>query len=406
MATVCLYFQVHQPYRIKHYDFFKMGVDHHYEDDALNRQIMQRVAQKSYLPANKMILDLIRKTDGQFRIGLSLSGTVMEQMEKWAPEALESFCELADSGCVDFLSETYYHSLSSLYSKNEFERQILLHRAKTEELFGITPEVFRNTELLHSNDIANIVHEMGFKGILCEGVDAVLGERSPNFVYQPMWSKNFKCLIRNYRLSDDISFRFSNKGWSEYPLTANKYAGWLHKLSKEAAVINLFMDYETFGEHQAAETGIFHFMKELPEAVLAYRKLDFSTPTEALQKSRIKGIYNAPYPTSWADTERNTSAWLGNNMQREAVERVYKLEDLVLKSQSNTLLNMWSKLQTSDHFYYMSTKHFGDGEVHQYFSPYNSPYDAYINYMNVLTDFEDLLQKSSQKEATNDGVLV
>ncbi len=406
MATVCLYFQVHQPYRIKHYDFFKMGVDHQYEDDALNRQIMERVARKCYLPANRLMLDLIRKTDGQFRIGLSLTGTVMEQLEKWAPEALESFIALADTGCVEFLSETYYHSLSSLYSATEFQRQILLHKEKTEDLFGITPEVFRNTELLHSNDIANIVHEMGFKGILCEGVDAVLGDKSPNFVYQPMWSRNFKCLIRNYRLSDDISFRFSNKGWSEHPLSSAKYAGWLQKLSKESDVINLFMDYETFGEHQAAETGIFHFMRELPEAVLAYRKLDFSTPTEALQKYKIKGIYNAPYPTSWADSERNTSAWLGNNMQREAAERVFKLEEQVINTGDKKLLDIWGRLQTSDHFYYMSTKHFGDGEVHQYFSPYSSPYDAYINYMNVLTDFEDLIQKSFRSETVDHRILV
>jgi alpha-amylase len=406
MATVCLYFQVHQPYRIKHYDFFKMGVDHHYENDALNRQIMERVAQKSYIPANRMMLDLIRKTDGQFRIALSMSGTVMEQLEKWAPEALESFADLADTGCVEFLSETYYHSLSSLFSAKEFERQVLMHKEKTEELFGVTPEVFRNTELLHSNDIANLVHEMGFKGILCEGVDTVLGDKSPNFVYQPMWSRGFKCLIRNYRLSDDISFRFSNKGWSEHPLSSAKYAGWLQKLSTEADVINLFMDYETFGEHQAAETGIFHFMRGLPEAVLAYRKLDFSTPSEAIQKCKVKGIYNAPYPTSWADTERNTSAWLGNNMQREAAERVYKLEEQVLKCGNDKIADIWGRLQTSDHFYYMSTKYFGDGQVHQYFSPYHSPDDAYINFMNVLTDFEDLLQKKFRNETIDNPVLV
>jgi alpha-amylase len=393
MSSVCFYFQVHQPFRLKHYDFFKIGTDHIYDFEEKNRHLMERIVQKCYLPTNEIILKLIRKHKGKFKVAYSISGTCLDQFAAYCPEVIDSFKRLAETGCVEFLAETYYHSLSYFYSVAEFERQVQMHSEKIEELFGTKPTVFRNTELIFSNDIASAVAKMDFKAILCEGIDKLLGQRSPNFVYQPMWSENFKCLLKNYKLSDDIAFRFSDKKWKEYPLTPEKYAGWLHEQAQKGDVINLFMDYETFGEHQWEETGIFQFLEKLPEAVLAYDDMDFKTPSEIVNSYSVKGIYNVPYPTSWADTERDLSAWLENSMQQEAFERIYKLETLVKETEDEELLEIWGRLQTSDHFYYISTKHLSDGEVHSYFNPYGSPYDAYINYMNVLTDFEKCIEK-------------
>lgn len=391
MPSVCLYFQVHQPFRLKPYDCFMIGYDHFYEDESQNRSILERVSEKSYLPANKTILRLIKKHKGAFKVAYSISGTALEQFEKYCPEVIESFQELAETGCVEFLSETYYHSLSFLYSRKEFLRQVTKHKQNIQKLFHQTPSVFRNTELIYNNDLSKFVEEMGFKGVVCEGSDSVLGQRSPNFLYHPTHNYYFKCLLRNYKLSDDIAFRFSNKEWEQYPLTASKFADWVALAAADSDTINLFMDYETFGEHQWAESGIFEFLKKLPKEIL-HRKLEFKTPSETIDEYQVKGRFDVPRFNSWADTERDLSAWLGNSLQQDAMERVYLLEDDIKETGDRNLLDLWSKLQTSDHFYYMSTKNWSDGDVHKYFNPYRTPYDAYINFMNIITDLEDVLE--------------
>ena len=395
MTSVCFYFQVHQPYRLKDYGFFKIGIDHSYEADEKNREILNKVADKCYIPANNKMLDLIDRFDGNFKIAFSFSGTVLEQFEKYRPDVLASFKKLVKTGMVEILSETYYHSLSFPNSRKEFERQVKLHADKVKELFGVTPTVFRNTELIFNNDIAFMAHKMGFKGILCEGVDRFLKERSPNFLYYSQGSKEIKCLLKNYTFSDDIAFRFSNRGWKEYPLTAAKFSKWVHNLDGKSDVINLFMDYETFGEHQWTETGIFKFLDTLPSELLKHQNFDFKTPSEVIEAYQAKETYDVPTYTSWADQERDLSAWLENAMQKEALQRIYNLEEKVLKTKDKTLIDTWSRLQTSDHFYYMSTKFMTDGDVHQYFSPYATPFDAYINYMNVLSDFEKVVEDLS-----------
>lgn len=391
MSSVCLYFQVHQPFRLKPYDCFMIGYDHFYEDEGANRSILERVASKCYLPANRTILRLIKKYKGDFKVAYSISGTALDQFEKYCPEVIESFQKLAETGCVEFLSETYYHSLSFLYSKKEFLRQVIKHKQKIEALFHQTPSIFRNTELIYTNELAKFMDDMGYKGIICEGSENALGDKSPNVVYHADHSYYFKCLLRNYKLSDDIAFRFSNKSWSEYPLTASKFATWVKQSLANTNTVNLCMDYETFGEHQWEESGIFDFLKKLPKELLK-RGIEFKTPSDTLNTYSVQGKYDVPNYNSWADTERDLSAWLGNSLQQDAIERVYQLEQLVKEINDKKLLDTWSKLQTSDHFYYMCTKHWNDGEVHKYFNPYKTPYDAYINYMNIITDFEDLLE--------------
>lgn len=392
MPSVCFYFQVHQPFRIKPFDCFKIGNDHHYEDEAKNREILDRVSAKCYLPANKALLQLIEKNKGNFKIAYSISGVAIEQFEKYRPDVLKSFQQLADTGCVEFLSETYYHSLSFLYSKDEFVRQVDLHKAKIKEHFNQVPTIFRNTELIYNNEIANYVVGLGYKGIICEGLDHVLGYRSPNFVYNPP-SGHIKCLLKNYKLSDDIAFRFSNKAWSDWPLTAPKFANWVHQTAGNGESINLFMDYETFGEHQWPETGIFEFLKQLPREILKHPDFNFKTPSEVITTYSSKGEYDVHSLSSWADLERDLSAWLGNSLQHDAMERIYSLEKSVKETENQRLISDWAKLTTSDHFYYMCTKYWNDGDVHKYFSHYNTPYDAYINFMNVVTDLEHVLEE-------------
>ncbi|MEO8149907.1 MAG: polysaccharide deacetylase family protein [Bacteroidia bacterium] len=393
MPSICFYFQVHQPYRLKEYTFFDIGYDHHYENEELNRRILNKVADKCYIPTNKLMLELIKKHKGKFKIAYSLSGVVLEQFEKWRPDVLQSFVELGETGCVEFLSETYTHSLSFLYSKSEFERQVLMHREKIEKLFNQTPKVFRNTELIYYNELAKYAEDMGFKGIICEGVDRLLAGRSPNYLYQAPNVTKIKSLLKNYRLSDDIAFRFSDKGWVEHPLTADKFAGWVHDVAGNGDVINLFMDYETFGEHQWEESGVFEFMRHMPDEVIKHKDFDFLTPSEVVDKYPVRGIYDTHLPVSWADTERDLSAWLSNSMQEEAMGKIYSFEADVKALNNKDLLAAWSRLLTSDHFYYMSTKYWADGDVHKYFSPYNSPYDAYIFYMNAIADLEIRLKK-------------
>jgi len=388
MPSVCLYFQVHQPYRLKSYSCFQIGEDHFYEDDHKNREILRKVSAKCYLPANQVLLDLINKHRGKFKIAFSITGTAWEQFEKYQPEVAESFAQLFKTGCVELLSETYYHSLSFIYSADEFIRQVEMHRQLVKRISGQTPTVFRNTELIYDNKLATLVSALGFKGVICEGVDSLLGYRSPNFVYHPSSTERLKCLLKNYKLSDDIAFRFSDRNWKEFPLTADRFAHWVHRIAGNGESINLFMDYETFGEHQWKETGIFDFLKRMPEEILKYVDFNFKTPGEVVESYPARDEYDVPIFTSWADTERDLSAWLGNDLQHDAMEHVYLLEQVVKETGDPDLLNSWAKLLTSDHFYYMSTKYWNDGDVHKYFSPYDSPYDAYINFMNVLGDLE------------------
>jgi alpha-amylase len=392
MPSICFYFQVHQPYRLKEYTFFEIGNNHFYENNELNYRIINKVSDKCYLHANNLLLELIKKHEGKFRISYSITGTALEQIEHWRPDVLQSFKELSKTGCVEFLAETYYHSLSFLYSKNEFDRQVNLHRELIKKHFNQSPTVFRNTELIYSNELAAYIEKKGYKGILCEGADKVLGDRNPNHLYHPPEGK-IKSLLKNYRLSDDIAFRFSDKNWVEFPLTADKFAYWVHQAAGNAEVINFFMDYETFGEHQWAETGIFEFLQFLPEKILAHPDFNFKTPSEIVDAYDARDVYDVHEPVSWADTERDLSAWLSNNMQKEAMQKIYSLEDKVKATSNVELINTWARLLTSDHFYYMSTKFWADGDVHKYFSPYHSPYDAYIFYMNCLSDFELTLKQ-------------
>lgn len=388
MKNICFYFQVHQPFRLKRYRFFDIGKDVSYFDDSANRSIMNKVAEKCYLPMNLLLLKLIKKHKGEFKVAFSISGTAIEQMELYAPKVLDSFKELAKTGCVEFLAETYYHSLSSISDTEVFEDQVLKHKQKVEFLFGQVPTVFRNTELIYSDLIGARVGKMGFKGMLAEGVDGILGKRSPNVLYVNPFMPSLKLLLRNYRLSDDIAFRFSNQGWAEWPLTVEKYLKWLKETAITDQVVNIFMDYETFGEHQWASTGIFNFMEMLPAAILKSKEFNFATPSEIVESLTPVDAISVQTNVSWADVERDLSAWLGNGMQDNAFEKIFSLSAAVDKLADDSLKSIWGKLQTSDHFYYMCIKWLADGDVHKYFNHYSSPYEAFITYMNVVSDFE------------------
>jgi len=399
MPSICFYFQVHQPLRIKKYRYFDIGKKGPYFDDNSdsnlnNQKILQKVAQKSYLPANRLLFELIKEYP-KFKVSFSLSGLAIEQFEKYSPETLESFQKLVDTKRVELLSETYYHSLSFIYSKDEFKSQIDLHAEKLKNVFGIKrPAVFRNTELIYNNDLAKYIEGLGYKGILAEGADHVLGWRSPNFVYRPVNTKKIKLLLKNYKLSDDIAFRFSERSWCEYPLTAEKFAAWVNAINGNGQIVNLFMDYETFGEHQWEDTGIFNFLRALPREILKHPDNDFTTPFEAIKKYEAVGEIDVPYYISWADVERDLSAWIGNSMQADALSKLYEIKDKVYKSKNNEIKKDWQRLTTSDHFYYMCVKWFQDGDVHAYFNPYDSPYDAFRYYMNVLADLELRLKEN------------
>lgn len=388
MKTICLYFQIHQPLRLKKYRFFNMGRDHHYLDDFANSSIIQKIAQKCYLPMNTLLLKLIRENGNRFKISFSMSGLAVEQLRMHAPSVLDSFRELAATGCVEFLGETYAHSLASLADKNEFIEQVKQHGKLMEQEFGTKPTAFRNTELIYSDTIGETVASLGFKTMLTEGAKHVLGWKSSNYVYTNVLNPKLRLLLRNYKLSDDIAFRFSDKGWPEWPLTVDKYVSWLTHDEMPGDVINLFMDYETFGEHQWADTGIFDFMAHLPAGVLNSGQLEFGTPSETTQKYQPISVLHSQYPISWADEERDITAWLGNELQNEAFQSLYSLREQIETLDRPDYDYVWRFLQCSDHFYYMATKWFSDGEVHRYFNPYDSPYEAFINYMNVLSDFK------------------
>ena len=395
MKTVCFYFQVHQPWRLKTYRFFQMGNDHNYLDDFTNRAIMQKVARECYLPMNALLLSLIEEHKGAFKVSFSITGSAVEQFKAYAPEVLESFKKLAETGCVEFLGETYSHSLSSLASAEEFKNEVKLHSKMLKEEFGVKPTAFRNTELIYSDGIAKMVEDLGFKTMLAEGAKHILGWKSPNFVYTDANDNKLRLLLRNYKLADDIAFRFSNEGWPEWPLTADKFAGWV--AAETGDVVNLFMDYETFGEHQKASTGIFDFVKALPAAMLATGEVTFATVSEAAKKLQPVAVLHSPYAMSWADEERDVTAWLGNDLQNEAFAKLYALAPKVKKAKNKDFEYVWHFMQNSDHFYYMATKWFSDGDVHSYFNPYGSAYEAFINYMNVLSDFDIELTKAGKE---------
>ncbi len=387
MASVCFYFQVHQPNRLRHYTF--IDGDGGYFDDGKNAEVCRKVANKCYLPANQLMLELIEKHKGRFKIAYSITGVLLEQFQRYSPETIASFEKLASTGCVEFLGETYYHTLAFLYSRKEFIEQINLHRQTIRQLFGLTPRVFRNTELIYNNNLPPIIEQIGgFDAIITEGADHILGYKSPNFVYRPVNSSRLKLLLKNYRLSDDIAFRFSNRDWQDWPLTADKFASWVNSVNGCGYIVNLFMDYETFGEHQWQETGIFDFMRHLPAEILNYPDNNFKTPSEAIEAYDAVDQIDIPNTISWADIERDLSAWMGNAMQEDALSELYQLKELVEQTDQADIIADWRKLQTSDHFYYMCTKWFSDGDVHKYFNPYDSPYDAYINFMNVLDNLE------------------
>ena len=381
--SICLYFQVHQPTRLRLYRFFDIGKDSHYYDDFANRTILRRVAQKCYLPMNQLMLDLINKNKGKFKIAYSISGSALEQFQRFAPEVIDSFKALAATGKVEFLAETYYHSLASLASESEFRHQVQKHSALIEELFGVKPVTFRNTELIYSNGIGEMVYDMGYKTMLTEGARHIMGWQSPNYVYTGETQPKLKLLLRNYTLSDDIAFRFNQN-----KVTAEQYVGWMKESAKEGDIVNLFMDYETFGEHQSVETGIFDFMKALPAAVLKDGTFGFATPSEVAKKYKPVSDIAVEDPISWADEERDVTAWLGNELQSEAFKKVYAMTEKLAIVNDEDLYADWGHLQESDHFYYMCTKFFSDGEVHKYFNPYDTPYEAFINYMNVISDFQ------------------
>lgn len=392
--AITLCFQVHQPFRLKRYRFFDIGHDHYYYDDFTNESIMRKVAEKCYLPANDLILDLINKYKGKFKVAFSITGVVIDQFRLYAPEVLASFRKLADTGMVEFLAETNSHSLSSLNCREEFERQINSHRRMIKEHLGVETTSFRNTELIYSDMIGSWVADLGFKSILTEGAKHVLGWKSPNFLYCNAINPRLKVLLRNFVLSDDIAFRFSNQSWCEWPLTTDKYVTWINKLAPTSELINLFMDYETFGEHHWQATGIFDFLKYLPGAIIKKTQFKFFTPSEVADSFQPVSAIKVPSPISWADEERDLTAWLGNDLQSAAFDKLYELAPKVEECKDPDLKSDWNYLQTSDHFYYMCTKFFSDGAVHAYFTPYETPYEAFMNYMNVLSDFEIRLNKA------------
>ncbi|PIR47092.1 MAG: alpha-amylase [Candidatus Vogelbacteria bacterium CG10_big_fil_rev_8_21_14_0_10_45_14] len=403
MSSICFYFQVHQPYRLRKYGVFDVGSGGGYfdetgENNRNNERIFTKVAEKCYLPANKMWLTLIKRHP-ELRLTYSLTGTIIEQMERWSPETLSGFQALLATGQVELLAETYYHSLSLLYSPEEFRAQLTLHGGIIERVFGKKhkPSVFRNTELIWHDKFATELESLGYKGVIAEGADDILSGRTPNFIYNSNGDTNLPMLLKNYRLSDDIAFRFGEQSWSEWPLDASKFADWVASTNGSGEVVNLFMDYETFGEHQWEDTGIFKFLEALPNAIRAKRDMDFVTASEAIKRYPTRDVVAFPRFVSWADIERDTSAWCGNPMQDDALSRLYSMRERILATGDKNIIRDWRLLTTSDHFYYMCTKWFQDGDVHKYFNPHESPYDAYIAFVNVLADLEQRLTLNSKK---------
>jgi alpha-amylase len=391
MKSIVLYLHAHQPWRVKPYSVFQAGQDHHYfndetpDTDTNNRFIIDKVSEKSYLPTNNILIELLEKHP-EFKLSLSITGTLLDQLELWRPDVLESFKKLVATNRVEIVAETYHHSLAFFYSRAEFVRQVAMHEKRIFDLFGVRPTAFRNTELAYNNDLAYWADEAGYKAIITEGWDPILDWRSANYVYQPSYTKNIRLLMKNYHLSDDVAFRFSDKDWSEWPLTTEKFSHWVSEADSGGDVVNLFMDYETFGEHQWEDSGIFEFLRHFPAEWLKDPNHAFSTITEAAETYEAKDFIDVPQTITWADTERDLTAWLGNDMQIDAINSLYNLQNEVLTCNDDALIEDWRRLQTSDHVYYMCTKWFSDGDVHAYFSPYDSPYNAFLYFMNAYRD--------------------
>jgi alpha-amylase len=402
MRTICLYFQIHQPFHLKRYRFFDIGNEHYYYDDYANESHLRKVVEMSYLPANKILSELIEKSKGKFKVAFSISGDALDQFELYAPEVLQSFKDLAQTGMVEFLAETNSHSLVSLINKTEFERQVNSHRERIKKYFGQEPKVFRNTELIYSDQLGADIAEMGFEGMITEGAKHILGWKSPNYLYCNAINPRLKVLLRNFRLSDDLSFRFGVKSWNEYPLTADKFASWLMAVDPREENINIFFDYETFGYRQRKETGIFDFLRHFPGAVLKHTNYSFSTPGEVVRNLQPIAPVSVPTPISWTDEERDLTSWIGNDLQNEAFRKLYDLNDLVHKCNDPRIQIDWKYLQASDHFSYMSTKFFSDRPL-KGGNPFGSPYDAFINYMNVLSDFTLRVQKTLKLSQPSKG---
>lgn len=398
MRTICMYFQIHQPFRLRRYRFFEIGNEHYYYDDYSNESILRTMSDNAYLRANKVLLDIIKEQGTKFRAAFSISGTALDQFELYAPDVLQSFQKLAATGQVEFLCETDSHSLISLVNNEEFQRQVTAHREKINRLFNQNPVVFRNTELIYSDTIGTQIAEMGFEGMITEGAKHILGWKSPNYLYCNAVNPRLKLLLRNFKLSDDLSFRFSNKNWSEYPLTTEKFAHWLKHIDKKEENVNIFIDYETFGNRQSKESGILDFLRYFPASVFKYTDYTFQTPSEVIRNQQPVAPVSVPSPISWADEERDLTTWLGNDLQKEAFAKLNSLRDAVIKTHDPKLQIDWKYLQASDHFHYMSTKFFSDRPSHTSINPYESPYDAFINYMNVLSDFAIRLKKASEFE--------
>ncbi|MDE5608147.1 MAG: glycoside hydrolase family 57 protein [Muribaculaceae bacterium] len=386
MKAICFNFQIHQPFRLKRYRFFDIGNDHYYYDDFANDDIITRVAHRSYIPAAQTLLRMIQQTKGAFRCSISITGVALEQCEQYVPEFIDLLKQLAATGKVEFLGETYAHSLASLTDPDEFANQCKVHDEKIQELFGQSPRILRNTELIYCDDLAPQILAMGYKGVLTEGAKHILGWKSPDYIYTAATAPKLKLLLKNSKLSDDISFRFNNYDWSEYPLTADKYISWIADTPREEQIINLSMSLAAFGEMQPLESGILQFLEALPRFA-AEKGIEFITPSEAIAKIKPVGELSVMHPISGADEARDTSAWLGNKMQNEAFNKLYSVAERVRLCDDRRLKQDWYYLQASDHFYYMSTKHLADGAVHSHFSPYETPFQAFTNYMNVLADF-------------------
>lgn len=401
MKAICFYFQIHQPFRLKRYRFFDIGNDHYYYDDFANDDIVSRIARNSYIPAAESLLRMIDESKGAFRCAISVTGTALEQFEHYVPEFIDLLKRLAETGKCEFLAETYAHSLSSLADPEEFAAQVKAHDDKIEQLFGVKPKVLRNTELIYCDEMAPHIYSMGYKGVITEGAKHILGWKSPNYVYAAATQPKLKLLLKNSKLSDDISFRFSNPEWDAYPLTADKYIDWIASTPADEQIINLFMNLETFGEMQSRDTGIFQFLEALPRFARE-RGIDFWTPSEAVQKLKAVGELSVMHPISWADEARDTSAWLGNKLQQEAFDKLYSVAERVRLCDDRRLKQDWNYLQASDHFFYMATKHFADGAVHSHFSPYDTPFQAFTNYMNVLADFLMRVQEEYPEQVGNE----
>lgn len=401
MKSIALYLKIHQPFRLKRYRFFDIGNDHYYYDDFANDEIISRLAEQSYIPMVQTLLEMVKEYKNSFKVSLSISGTAIEQLQLYVPEFVEMLKTLADTGCLEILSGTYSHSLTSLEDPEEFRRDVKKHDALIKNLFGLTPKVFANTALIYDDDISMMVKALGFKTCLTEGAKHVLGWRSPNYVYSSAVDPQLKLLLTNSKLSRDITENFSNPTWSEYPLTAEKYIGWIADLPAEEQIVNLYMSMDTFGVFNPASSGIFQFLRALPRFA-AERGISFVTPTEAVKHLKPVAALSVPYPMSDVDEARDVSAWKGNDLQREALSKLYAVAERVNLCADRRLKQDWEYLQSSDHFYYMGTKRREDAAAQAAFSPYDSPFAAFTNYMNVLADFLVRVEEQYPEEIGNE----